>query len=377
MSLANQIDERLWQAVQSAYTNGDYTAAILDSVYFLGDVIRDRTGLDADGVALVGAAVGGTSPKLKANNLETESDRNVQRGVEQLLRGFYQAIRNPRSHKKHTDTAQDANAVIIFVDFLVRIIDSAKAEFVKSEFVALVFDDDFVETDRYAKLLVAKVPREKRLDVFIEIYRRKTKGHGQKIGYFVRNLLAVLDDEERDRALTIVESELLSTTDSTVIRLAIQMIPSEYWIRFDEAVRLRVENKLIKSVESGYYDEDNERCVRGGLGTWCSSLLPHLLSRRELASAILNKLASDDPGESDYAFKYLFDFLAELQPEPSPYAVLTLEQGLAIGDVRFKKALASAMTFGPEAWKQRLEVPYNNFVEEAETSLVSDDDVPF
>ena len=42
-----------------------FTGAIQDSMYFLGDLIRDRSGLEGDGVALVGKAFGGRRPVLE------------------------------------------------------------------------------------------------------------------------------------------------------------------------------------------------------------------------------------------------------------------------------------------------------------------------
>lgn len=39
----------------------------------------------------------------------------MQRGMEQLLRGLYQGVRNPRSHEKIADAEDDAQIIIMFV----------------------------------------------------------------------------------------------------------------------------------------------------------------------------------------------------------------------------------------------------------------------
>ena len=95
MNLETRLEPRLWEEVRGSVEARKYTNAILDAVHFLSDVIRERSGLEGDGVSLVGAAFGGSSPKLRVNRLRTESEQNTQRGVEALLRGIYQAIRNP------------------------------------------------------------------------------------------------------------------------------------------------------------------------------------------------------------------------------------------------------------------------------------------
>ena len=74
MGLSASIDQRLWQAVQAAYEDGNYSAAILDSVFYLSELLRNKSGLESDGNALVGAALGGQSPIIKINSLHTESE---------------------------------------------------------------------------------------------------------------------------------------------------------------------------------------------------------------------------------------------------------------------------------------------------------------
>lgn len=118
MNLETKLDPRVWEAVRETYQARNFTSAILDAMHFLSDLLRERTGLESDGVALVGEAFGGSSPKLKVNALQSESDRSVQKGVEQLLRGIYQAIRNPRSHGKIDDTEDDSQAIITFRQLL-------------------------------------------------------------------------------------------------------------------------------------------------------------------------------------------------------------------------------------------------------------------
>src|SRR5262245_23306316 len=86
MNLETALDPRLWDAARTSLEARNFKAAILDGIHLLTDVIRQRSGLDGDGVALVGAAFGGSSPKLKVNRLQTESELNIQRGVEAMLR---------------------------------------------------------------------------------------------------------------------------------------------------------------------------------------------------------------------------------------------------------------------------------------------------
>src|SRR3982751_2148222 len=121
MSLQTTLDPRLWAAIKHTYLAQNYTGAILDSIHFLSDLIRDKSGLDSDGHVLIGNALGGQNPIVKINSLQTESERDEQRGLEFLLRGVYTGIRNPRSHEKWSDSAQIADALIPFINYLTRL----------------------------------------------------------------------------------------------------------------------------------------------------------------------------------------------------------------------------------------------------------------
>src|SRR5215510_3045405 len=115
MNLETSIRGDLWNAIRSSYESRNFSSAVLDAIHYLGDLIRERTALETDGATLIGQAFGGESPKLQVTKLRTESERNVQRGIEQILRGIYQGIRNPRSHEKHSDIEADAVAIIVFI----------------------------------------------------------------------------------------------------------------------------------------------------------------------------------------------------------------------------------------------------------------------
>ena len=65
------------------------------------DKLRDRTGLTGDGAALVDAALslGKTgTPLLAINDLATQTDRDEQTGLANLIKGLSGMFRNPVAH---------------------------------------------------------------------------------------------------------------------------------------------------------------------------------------------------------------------------------------------------------------------------------------
>ena len=391
MNLKTIIDARLWDAVQENYENKRFTAAILDSIYFVSNLIRDKTGLESDGVILIGQALGGKEPKLKVSSLQTESDRNVQAGTEQMLRGIVQGIRNPRSHEKYADSSSDAFSVIAFINWLVGIIDRAKGQFSEEAFIEQVFDHRFVENDRYAQLLVGRIPPRKRMDIMIKVYRQKEKSDGKKLSYFIRAMLNNMTVEEIDQAYGLISEELRSC-DETPLYKILQAFPVEHWHKVDEISRMRAENMVIESIKDGRYDkgglyeEDQEKCLSGHLGTWARGNARYFALKKEVAEACLKKLRSADSEEQDYVFEYLFEELPHLMEKPPwNYAKMMLG-GLNRGDKRFETAVSAILGFEDDGtiqknpWVEPLVEAWEHFVERVPGSkegvVPEDDDVP-
>jgi len=375
MNVETELDTRIWQAIQNSYESGNYTGAILDALHFLSGLIREKTGLESDGVALAGQAFGGKSPKLKVNKLQSESDKNVQRGVEQLVRGVYQCIRNPRSHEKYTDSGKDAEAIILFINYLTKTIDQSKSPFTKSDFLKRIFDPDFVRNERYAKLLVDDVPVKQRLEIFIDVYRRKLEADGENLRYFISALLKRLKKEERSQVFQLVSEELKNTDNNTTIRFIIQIFPASYWKLFEESARLRAENKLIKSIVDGRYNKMMQKPIAGVFGAWAGRICKDFILKNRLGSTLLTKLESSDHQEQDYVFRYFFNHFPDLTSQPTPRTVKIISKGLKEGDKRFYDEIGYLIQ-SSQSWADTFSELYENFVEREPTPTV-ENDIPF
>lgn len=266
MNLQTCISNDLWEAISSSYQEGNYKHAILDAIHFLSTVLRDRSGADGDGVALVGQALGGDAPKLRVNALQTESERNVQKGIEHLLRGIYLAVRNPRSHEASKDSQQDADPIIHFLDYILRIVNASKEAFTVDGFVRGFSDSEFVESKRYAEVLVGEVPANRRLDALLALFGTRQRIELRKVRYAISVLLSLLSEPQLTEYLTVVSNALRTATSDQDIRTALQMLTPDLWPRIAEAARLRIENKLIREVEEGEIRESGSTV--GSLGTW-------------------------------------------------------------------------------------------------------------
>ena len=303
INLEPVLSRPLWAAIERSYQSGQFTAAILDAIHYLGELIREKSGIEGDGAQLIGQAFGGDNPPIKVNKLQTESERNVQKGLEQILRGLYQAVRNPRSHEKYNDSSDDAEGILLFVNYLIKIISQSTSQFEMTDYLERVFDPFFTDEVRYVELLVDEIPIGKRWDVLMEVYRRKEEGE-KKIRLFVETLLDKMEEAEISEFCKVVSGELSTTRSIPTMRAVLRTVPEKYWLKYSEVARLRVEARLIEDIRDGRYMSSQRKLLSGAFGTWAVGYLREFILRDRLAAVLLAKLRSSDRTQQDYVFEY-------------------------------------------------------------------------
>jgi uncharacterized protein (TIGR02391 family) len=317
MNLQTEIRPELWSAIADSYEKGQYSHAVIEAMHYLSQVLRDKTSFDGDGASLVGQALGGGAPRLRLTKLRTETERDVQRGYEQILRGLYIGIRNPRSHEQTQDTLGTASAIIVFINHLLDVLEQSQQPFVLENFLAVVFDQDFVEDDQYANLLAEEIPANRRLDVLIEIYRRKLAGNPRKNCYMVSAIVGLLSNDQVADFLEIVSDELQVAVDQKAVQFALRLLPPQLWPKLKERARLRIENKLIQDVAGGKIDRTGKVPI-GALGTWGKVYARYFQenSRIRLARVLVEKLESPIAEDTHYIMKFFLSSLPSIVREP-------------------------------------------------------------
>lgn len=269
MTVRNEIDVELWEVIQKNYESENYTGAILDAIFKLTDTIRNKTGLEGDGASLIGQAFGGDDPRIKLNKLQTDSEKDIQKGIQEILRGIYTGIRNPRSHDAMVDNKLSADAIIVFINYLLKLIDESKLRFNEADFLDRVFDPYYVKTKEYSTLLVQDIPKRQRANIAIQTILRRDDGNIYSLGSFLEALFDQLEAPELSRVYKVISDELKTTTDNTDIRYLVHICPAKYWPQVEPSVRIRTEAILYTDFSKGSYDESTQKCGDcGALATW-------------------------------------------------------------------------------------------------------------
>jgi uncharacterized protein (TIGR02391 family) len=67
-----------------------------------------------------------SSPILKFNSLQDQSDKDEQKGFMQMFSGAVSGLRNPRAHKIIRDDPERALEFIAFISLLAKLLDEAQ-----------------------------------------------------------------------------------------------------------------------------------------------------------------------------------------------------------------------------------------------------------
>lgn len=95
----------------------NYFHAVFEASKGLAQRIRELSGADGDGTALVDKVFSVERPLLAINTLQTETERSEHKGFASLLKGCFAAVRNPLAHEpkilwKGEDDAADYLSLI-------------------------------------------------------------------------------------------------------------------------------------------------------------------------------------------------------------------------------------------------------------------------
>ena len=377
MNLSTEISQELWLAVESAYEAGNYSHAILDAVHYLSSILRERAGVDGDGASLVTQALGGDSPRLRVNSLQTDTERNVQKGLEQIIRGVYLGIRNPRSHERTTDTKRTADSIIVFLDYLLALLIASREAFTAEHFMAQVLDPEFVDSARYAELLVGRIPPMRRGDAIIALYQSRYQVDLKKSRHLIEALLEGLSDAQLNSYLAVVSEELRTVTDDASIRTSLQMLTPEMWSRLDEVAKLRIENKLILGIRDG--EVLSSGTVTQPLATWSGKFIKAFSLRRDAARVIANKLEGFDADDRNYVAKYFMHFLPEIfSDEPlMNRCIRAIVSAIQSDDTNVRTTLLGSIRNYPQDWQTNLAVAFKDQTDPEKPAIWLDDGTPF
>ena len=140
------------RASAALFDAGRYRDAILNGITSTFDYLRDEAESELDGQKLAQFAFSVSEPRLAVGDLGTESGRNDQKGMIQMLGGLYAGFRNPSAHTLRLKPSRELAAqVLVTSSMLAWRIQHSSTMFIKTHgfYIADNAVDGFTDVLRF------------------------------------------------------------------------------------------------------------------------------------------------------------------------------------------------------------------------------------
>jgi len=119
-------DPELVATTRELFCNGHLAQCVEEAFKYTNNLVKQRTGLMADGADLMNRALSPKNPVLKLSSLKTASQQDQQQGYMQILAGVMTGVRNPRAHQhRYLEDPRVALELLCLANHLSRVIRKA------------------------------------------------------------------------------------------------------------------------------------------------------------------------------------------------------------------------------------------------------------
>lgn len=365
MDIEALIREDIWDAIQLHYVRKDYSEAIRDATLFICELIRDKSGYtNLDGTKLMEAAFLGANPAIHINKSETQTEKDIQQGIGYALKGIMMSIRNPLSHKIVAYTQDEANSIILYINYLLNKVDEAKSRNKIEDWMELLTDQDFTSSSEYAQELLKEIPNNKKYDILIELFNKRNLLKQNRLNCFIHYAITNFTKIQREDFVNILNRELLLCHDDTNLRMYLHYFLNDTYADLNNLVRLRIEDLILNAVRLGKYNTATNKCDSGSLGSWISRKVDMLSNKDEVINALFNNLDSQDEKSENYVFEYFTNVIFDSTLTLNPWQIELINKKLQSGDKRYYDSLYAAMNFEEKnVWQDYFKEAYDAFKE--------------
>ena len=280
---------------------------------------------------------------ILVNKNETTTEKDFQQGIGFSLKGIMQAIRNPISHEKTTFSQEDAEAIILYINFLMNQIDRSGGTTKIENVMELLMDEDFTDTEEYADLLLKEVPIKKRYDLILEIFNTRTNLSQNNLRFFIPALFNSLTKAAKTDFCRVVSDSMMKCKDDHYLRMYCHYFYDLTYSSIDKLSQLRIESLLLRSIKKGKYVNEEDVITgtktrnithEGTLATWFSGKLYLLPNNEAIYDEIFKRTLWGEDIE-EYIFKC---FSKDMERKPDQFSasqINTIKSRLINGDTHY------------------------------------------
>lgn len=374
--------EVLKESIKMHYDNKDYTEVVRDAILCLMNEIRKKSDLqDNDGIDLINKAFSEKNPLIKINKMQTQTELNKHRGLTDLSKGLIEYFRNPMSHAKQSYSKEVADAILILIDkvILEEIMQSKSLNSIEDWYLEIT-SDLCPNTERYAQSLVDSIPKNKRYELVVQLYKNRKKVKNEKKYTIIAELLNKLDEDEFSEYCSIIESDIFVESKEEDFIDILTYVSKDVWDKFANLSKIKIEDIVLEDItkcEVYYTDNGFDFDMiqeNGNIIVSAKHLIKFFSNKKEIVECIYEKLINSR--DNEFCFDFLIENFFELiaQEKVPDYDIINCVNyrircsSEPIWQSSFKKKLKTLPASNP--W-------YKMFFEAFNAFNTEDDDLPF
>lgn len=124
---------RVKEIARKPFREGNYIHAVFEATKAFEEWLKRITGIDKTCRPLVQESLGGTSPRVRFNRLQSGSERDEQTGLQLIAEGVCAAFRNPKGHEPMDAPAVQIDAIealdqLAVISYILKRIEQAEVE---------------------------------------------------------------------------------------------------------------------------------------------------------------------------------------------------------------------------------------------------------
>ena len=331
MITKEQIREDLYKAIKSHYEQGDYTEALRDAMFFIRDLLQEKSGLEnKDNTELIEASLLGKNAAIKINKYETKSEVNFQEGVGFALKGLVMHLRNPISHDRIEYSEQDADAQILYINYLVNQIDKSSGRQLITDWMEYLHGSNFTSSKVFAQELIKELPKKQQYDLLVNIWRDRSSFEPHSINNFIDELVDKLSSQEKTSFINIMNTELINCSGDRELSMMFNFFAKHFYV-LKKIVKIHIEDIVKKGIENGICIDGKSKGNNAATATWAEDYINNFFTKEEIIKVIRKRFLSSQES-SEYIRKFFSDYVDLEDPETLNDLKESIKQHLRWGD---------------------------------------------
>lgn len=240
-------------------------------------------------------------------------------------------LRNPISHDRIEYSEQDADAQLLYINFLVNQIDNSSGRQLITDWLEYLQSDSFTSSKVFAQELIKELPKKQQYDLLVSIWRERSSFKQNSINFFVDELVDRITSQEKSSFVNIMNSELINCSGDRDLSMMFHFFAKNFYNGLKKVVKIHVEDIVKKGIANGVCIDSKSRGDYAATATWATEYIDLFITKNDIIKIIRNRFLNSEES-SQYIQKFFGKYVNLEDPETLDVLKDAIKMHLRRGD---------------------------------------------